>query len=192
MAIVSRWLVVALLVCVALGQFVRAHVDTLSPWKGGGFGMFAAIDSPGMRIVSAVGIDAEGLPHRLDPLASLSGARRRHILAYPRERDLQELARELVEDEFVPTGAKVTSALEQLQAQNPDARLGLRYPSRFSGPVYRVRKDGDPNVPAAQMRRFETVIVESWRLQFDARDTRLTVTPLLPAVRAERGRADVP
>ncbi|MDG2390966.1 MAG: hypothetical protein P8M30_16790, partial [Planctomycetaceae bacterium] len=38
-----------LLVVVALTQIVRAYTVDQSPWKGGGFGMFASVDSPGNR-----------------------------------------------------------------------------------------------------------------------------------------------
>jgi|GEM_PF-1116886 len=42
-----------LLVIVALTQIVRAYTIDQSPWKGGGFGMFASVDSPGNRELRA-------------------------------------------------------------------------------------------------------------------------------------------
>lgn len=41
------------LAAVAVGQMVVAWSSDLSPWKGGGFGMFSTIDSPGARVVRA-------------------------------------------------------------------------------------------------------------------------------------------
>ena len=41
----------ALLVVVASGQMVLAHTAMLSPWKGGGFGMFASLDARPFRYV---------------------------------------------------------------------------------------------------------------------------------------------
>lgn len=38
-----------LLVTVALNQFRLVSSESLSPWSGGGFGMFASADSPGSR-----------------------------------------------------------------------------------------------------------------------------------------------
>ena len=42
-----------LLLVVALTQIVRAYSLDQSPWKGGGFGMFATVDSPGNREIRA-------------------------------------------------------------------------------------------------------------------------------------------
>ena len=41
----------ALLVLVAIGQLRLAHTVGLSPWKGGGFGMFASLDARPFRYV---------------------------------------------------------------------------------------------------------------------------------------------
>lgn len=54
-----------LLVAVAGLQIVLAHRDGLSPWKGGGFGMFSTLDGRPHRVVS-VRVDA---PHRSEELA---------------------------------------------------------------------------------------------------------------------------
>lgn len=41
-----------LILCiVALNQFVQTRWSDLSPWKGGGFGMFSTVESPASRIV---------------------------------------------------------------------------------------------------------------------------------------------
>ena len=44
-----HYLPITLLVLIASLQFVLAHTKDLSPWKGGGFGMFSTVDSPGAR-----------------------------------------------------------------------------------------------------------------------------------------------
>lgn len=41
----------AVLVLVAAFQFYQAFFHQLTPWKGGGFGMFSTIDSPGARFL---------------------------------------------------------------------------------------------------------------------------------------------
>jgi hypothetical protein len=43
------WLPIVLLIAVALNQFRLVATESLSPWSGGGFGMFASTDSPGSR-----------------------------------------------------------------------------------------------------------------------------------------------
>jgi hypothetical protein len=49
-----------LLVVVAFTQLYLAHQHDLSTWKGGGFGMFAAIDAPGNRFVRTTIVTEQG------------------------------------------------------------------------------------------------------------------------------------
>ena len=49
---ISIYLPPMMLVVVATCQMVFAHSGTLTPWKGGGFGMFSTIDSPAGRVVA--------------------------------------------------------------------------------------------------------------------------------------------
>ena len=51
----------ALLVTVALGQIVLARTVDLSPWKGGGFGMFATLDGTASRYVPPLRDDEMGV-----------------------------------------------------------------------------------------------------------------------------------
>ncbi len=45
------WVAPALLVVVATVQLSLALTQELTPWKGGGFGMFATVDEPGTRVI---------------------------------------------------------------------------------------------------------------------------------------------
>jgi hypothetical protein len=47
------WLPAALLVSVATNQLRLVDTASLSPWSGGGFGMFSSVDSPGHRHLHA-------------------------------------------------------------------------------------------------------------------------------------------
>ena len=83
----------ALLALLALAQLAGWLAFGLSPWKGGGFGMFATNDHGAFRIVRVVERTAEGerpvaLPEELDRL-------RRHVREVPRERNLRGLAEAL-------------------------------------------------------------------------------------------------
>ena len=56
---------------VATYQMARAHTSDLTPWKGGGFGMFSTVDAPGARYVKVFLIDGDKrypvrVPHQLD------------------------------------------------------------------------------------------------------------------------------
>jgi len=88
-----RWIPAALLVAVALAQITLARRANLSPWLGGGFGMFASTDGWGRREVRAVAV-REGLRRPLVPMRDAPAASRR-AAALPSETQLRALAREL-------------------------------------------------------------------------------------------------
>lgn len=46
-----KYSVPAVLIGIALNQIVLAKTQDLTSWKGGGFGMFASVDSPSTRII---------------------------------------------------------------------------------------------------------------------------------------------
>jgi hypothetical protein len=82
-----------LLVALALAQIAAWQGFGLSPWKGGGFGMFATNDHGAFRSVRVVELFAGGeravaLPGDLDRL-------RRHAREVPREANLRRLAEAL-------------------------------------------------------------------------------------------------
>ena len=79
-----------LLVALTLAQLGAWQGFALSPWKGGGFGMFATNDHGGFRSVRVLELAAGGerpvvLPGELDRL-------RRHAREVPREANLRRLA----------------------------------------------------------------------------------------------------
>jgi hypothetical protein len=61
---IARWLPGIILVVVALNQLRLAHTHQLSPWSGGGFGMFSTTDSPARRHIHAF-LDADGIRREL-------------------------------------------------------------------------------------------------------------------------------
>jgi hypothetical protein len=88
---------VALLVAVACTQVMLARTVGLSPWKGGGFGMFSTTDDAGRRRVR-VFVSA---PERSEEMAispSLEEAARRAAVL-PSDVELSRLARRVVERE---------------------------------------------------------------------------------------------
>jgi hypothetical protein len=79
----------ALLLALALAQIGGFAAFQLSPWKGGGFGMFATNDHGGLRRVRVVELAAEGerpvaVPEELERL-------RRHVREVPRAANLRRL-----------------------------------------------------------------------------------------------------
>ena len=84
----------ALLVVVALGQLALAHTTGLSPWKGGGFGMFASLDARPFRYVR-VFVEAPERSEELAIPASLE-ALAASAEIQPGDRQLERLARGVV------------------------------------------------------------------------------------------------
>ena len=82
---IARWLPVLLLVLVALNQQRLAHTASLSPWSGGGFGMFSSTDSPAARHLH-VFLETEGIRRELDIPRSLAQETRRATTLPTRER----------------------------------------------------------------------------------------------------------
>jgi hypothetical protein len=90
---------VALLLTVAAAQMTLARSGLLSPWKGGGFGMFASIDGLPFRQIRIV-IKAPGRSEAIDPPASLELQIARTV-TYPHVRALERLGRALIARERV-------------------------------------------------------------------------------------------
>ena len=110
-----------LLAAVACAQIVAATSGLLSPWKGGGFGMFASVDRTRMRVVRAVlsdGVTEQGvaIPGALD-------AERLRAQVWPDDRALARLLRRL-EGEY-DAGAPVRR-VEVWRMELADDGLALR------------------------------------------------------------------
>lgn len=81
---------VMLLLAVAATQVFLSQTAALSPWKGGGFGMFASTDGSAFRRVR-IFVEADGRSEEIDLPASLEPAATRTSL-FPSERRLRALA----------------------------------------------------------------------------------------------------
>ena len=60
------WFVPILLMVVALRQITLVFTIDLTPWKGGGFGMFSSIDRPSNRVIEVRGLTATGESIEID------------------------------------------------------------------------------------------------------------------------------
>lgn len=89
----------AVLLLVAAVQMVRANRTNQSPWKGGGFGMFSSIDSPGERFVRIKLIDSQNPSrHETVEIEEITG-RPAHRLRYlPTQEGLARYANFLSRD----------------------------------------------------------------------------------------------
>jgi hypothetical protein len=83
----------ALLLTVAATQMTLAWTSDLSPWKGGGFGMFASVDGTPFRAVR-IFVSAPDRSEELVVPASLEEAAAR-AATFPHRRALARLARQV-------------------------------------------------------------------------------------------------
>ena len=96
----QRWrtlLPVAMLMAVAAVQVVLTRTSGLSPWKGGGFGMFSTTDDSGRRYVK-VFVSAPDRSEEIAISPSLEDAAAR-AAALPSDGRLARLARQVIERE---------------------------------------------------------------------------------------------
>ena len=163
----AAWAAVAPLALLAVAGWhvgLRASSD-LTPWKGGGFGMFSTVDSPGTRLVrvevtSPLGRTPVAVPAHLRDLA---GA----VRAAPSDGRMSALAQALADELWVTPrlpGADVAGSPEDAALD----RLAVEALATVA-PVDTVRAVA-PGVfdPAAQERlEVESVEVEVFRLTVD-------------------------
>jgi hypothetical protein len=83
-----------LLVITAAVQILLAQVADLSPWKGGGFGMFASLDHPPFRGIDIV-VEAPDRSETLEISPSLEEPAAR-AATFPSDRRLTQLAKAVV------------------------------------------------------------------------------------------------
>jgi len=93
----TRRIAPGLLVAVACTQIVLAKTADLSPWLGGGFGMFATLDSRGERHLTILA-ESSGLLRELAMPPELEDQAER-VRALPSPPRLQALARAILERE---------------------------------------------------------------------------------------------
>ena len=186
----ERWLVLAIVAGVAIHQFVATAKTTLSPWKGGGFGMFAVSDSPGTRFVRAEGITNDGRRIRIDALEGLEREVRRRWRSRPLNSQLESLADDLMDREFVRTNLRSISAINQLQREVPvlSETLKLEEESRTQMRFYRSRREDDPipekkfDVDGDPTIHLKAIELQWWKIEFDSEGRKLRPVPLFPPV----------
>lgn len=171
-----------LLCAVAAAQQARARLLDLSPWKGGGFGMFSTIDSPGARFVRIYLVTAEKEIAVTVPAKYRRDAIRTRTDPTPWR--AARLAAILAAREWVPV--QVTAApryYRELLAERggmlPDAPRAEERVDLAAHSLVRMVDDRETNrQPRIAVRG---VRVEVWRLRFDGTHRRLIAAPIVTA-----------
>ena len=185
LSFIERWSVVLIALGVAIHQFVATETTALSPWKGGGFGMFASTDSPGTRFVRAEGITTDGQRIRIDAFDGLERNIKRRWRSRPLEAQLESLADDLMQREFVRTNLRSVAAISKLQREVPllgetlkltadDKRNMIRF--------HRPKREDDPELEEGKVRRLQAIQLQWWHLEFDAKSRQIRSVPLFPKI----------
>lgn len=122
-------LLLAALALVQIGLAFGAH---LSPWKGGGFGMFASNDHGGFRSVRLVAEGPDG-EARIPNTAELDRLRRR-VREFPSSPAMQRLARAAAPD--APGARAVRVEVRRLEFDRDDLRPTWQLLVRERVPVH--------------------------------------------------------
>jgi len=188
----------ALLCLIACAQIYSATTGSLSPWKGGGFGMFSTVDSPDARFLRIYLInDGEEIPVLVpDSLKTLA----RKAQTVPSPALLSDLAERLARGTWEPY--RLTNPVESYRAARPgtdataaDALAGLTDPSEpldYYGlrlpadggkcspdgrliftKLLRMREGGGPAPAPGEAVEFRRVRAELWKYKLEVGASRL-------------------
>lgn len=188
------WGVPILLCAVACLQIFLAMTKSLSPWKGGGFGMFSTVDSPDARFLRIYLINggeetAVVLPDSLKMMG-------REVQTIPTPALLSKLAQQLAQGSWAPY--RMTDPVrgyQNTQKQSDDADgdnlsgFGsaedvvktlpdgqLVFPK-----LLRMREKGEPGIKSDEAVAFQRVRVEVWKYTLDVHSSDLKATKYLEA-----------
>ena len=151
MTAMERWLAPGILIGIALLQLALANFGTLTPWKGGGFGMFASTDSLGSRVVVCEGVTTDGESIRVNAFAGLNPAMVDGWQAMPREGILVRLGQDLLRSDLIQVGSRRDAGREQFLAQNPELRNEIERDQSQRKPMFRPLSASDPAVAEADV-----------------------------------------
>lgn len=104
---VLAWALPVILIVVATNQILWAHTRDLTPWKGGGFGMFASVDLLSYRPLQAVFVTDKGTyPIDIHDFREGSDRARRaytNARGLPDDRRMSQLVEVMLEGQWIVT-----------------------------------------------------------------------------------------
>ena len=173
--VLLQWVVPILLIGLAVNQIRLALTHNLSPWKGGGFGMFAVIDQPKMRALTAEGLDSNGSRCRVDlaldgPDADARAVRLSlRLRTEPDAAAYERLADHLMASDFVRTGSTRSGEGRSEDRDPPDGQ---------AAPTCRLTRSRHGGSKAGSTTQLRAIRLQVWRPRFDASSGRLSHDPV--------------
>lgn len=170
---VLAWALPVVLIVVALTQITLAHTRDLSPWKGGGFGMFASVDLLTYRPLKADFVTDAGLiPIDVHDFGDASYRAQKlytNARGLPDDRRLDQLVDLMVQAEW-----EVTDGVAEFARWLDEPQ---------EGPVIRA-----PDEPDA--RQVDGIELEIWRVTYERGDD-FVVPELIRTFRRDLAPTDV-
>ena len=122
-------------------QLYLVKNQNLSPWKGGGFGMFAHIDAPDMRVIMVNGITTENDTIKIKvpfsgggeygPYTHKMGLKLRTL---PNMSKLEKLANMLIEDDYISSNKKKIDLNQHLKSSGISSNTVVQH--EYYRPLY--------------------------------------------------------
>lgn len=119
------WLAPALLLAVAANQLRLVATEDLSPWLGGGFGMFSTLDQGSNRRIRAFALYGP-YEREIRPATTLGDVERR-ARVHPTEPNLDRLTLALIDSGAVPPPLPAALRLEVWRASFDPETLAPRW-----------------------------------------------------------------
>jgi len=110
----ERFLVPGLAIAIACLQLDLAATVGLSPWKGGGFGMFSSADSPANRYLRCKALLEDGQEVLVTLEGDLGSVPLKRMMTMPNRDDMARLAAELFGRGIQPLGPQRVRLLPRL------------------------------------------------------------------------------
>ena len=180
------YLAPGLLILIASVQMVRGHFYDQSPWKGGGFGMFSTVDSPGARflkiyLISETGEIAVKAPNRLRRLDRI-------VRTVPTPKNLDLMAQELTRESWVRAPYPFLFYSQEKNAwQVENMTLSM---ADIQGREVRIRAkhSEEPEFALGHRVDYESLRVELWKFDYEKQDSTVRAKKHLETVlrRSER------
>lgn len=186
-----HWIAPLVLCAIGLNQLVLVHASALSRWKGGGFGMFATVDSPGARFLRIYLVTESGRIPTTIPTSLRDASRELRTL--PTAEHATELARKLAAGTWVYVRMQSPVAyyteIAGLPRRASRARTELTDEGGSSTDeidfrrlgFVRMLESGESVGPGDERVDFSAVQVEVLGYRFDRASTTLVARPLIDA-----------
>jgi hypothetical protein len=158
---------------VALHQIWKANTGHLTPWKGGGFGMFSHTISLQERTLVCIGLDEQGNEARIKPIfekmdpAVWPKNYMNQLKSNPTLSDLQHIAETLKKGVYV----------KRLNYAKHSAGLNLGW--EINEPQFEPIQSAEYAVGKEQVYRFPSVIAAIYEMRYDARGNSVKYYELL-------------